>query len=175
MIVAGIDPGKRGAVVVVDSQTSRAWYEKLAYDDAGLLTTRFGQKFRGVDKVLIENIHGRGGWGATQNFNMGYYFGQVMHELIKSQRPFELITPNTWTSLLHREIDLKGAAPKAKSLAAYHMYFPHDPIGKTKGKDGYHDGLIDALLIAAYELIKENEVIPRWIFCNEESFRCSAA
>ena len=174
MRIAAIDPGKRGAFVVVNTETTAAYAEKLTYDDDGLMTTRIGKRFRMVDYILCEKIRGRGGWGANSTFAMGYYFGQVVHEIVHSQRPFEFVLPEAWTGIIHRDVDLiKGDnGAKAKSLRAYHMYFPHDPVGQSKGKTGmakggYHDGIIDALLIATHVLLKDNEEIPEWTFSED--------
>lgn len=173
MIIAAIDPGKRGAIVVVDTQSSKAWYEKLSFNENGLLVTRLNTKFVQVRKVILEKIRGRGGWGASQTFNMGFYFGQVLHEIVNTGIDYELITPDAWTASIHRDVDIKGNA-KEKSLAAYHMFFPHDPVGKSVGKKGYHDGILDALLIATYYLIRDNEPVPRWEFTNNVgAFKCT--
>lgn len=168
MIIAAIDTGKRGAVVVVNTQTNKAWKEKLTYDSNGLIINRFAEKLKFVDKIIIEKVNGRGGWGANTTFTMGSFFGQLMHEIIYLGKPWEWVLPHCWTAIVHRDVELiKGKnGAKAKTLRAYKMYFPHDPIGTTgiAGTKGHHDGVVDALMIATYELLKDNEPIPEWEF-----------
>jgi len=163
MVIAGIDPGKRGAIVILDTKTTKASHVKLTYSKEGILTNDLNTELSRVDQVYIEKIKGRGGWGANSVFQMGFYFGQVVIELEKTSIPYEFVLPEVWTRRLHADVDVKGG-PKVKSLAAYLHHFPHDPIGKTKGKDGYHDGLIDALLIASYSLLREDKRLRKWHF-----------
>ena len=167
MVIAGIDTGKRGAIVVVDTESTWAWSEKLAYDKNKLIKNRIGNRFASVDRIVIERIKGRGGWSAKTIFGMGFYYGQIMREIAGTGRPFGFVQPEVWTRLIHRDVLIKGTA-KQKTLAAYHMFFPHDPIGITKAAgarpEGYHDGLIDALMIACYHIINDNGTIQAWTF-----------
>lgn len=175
MIVAGIDTGKRGAIVVIDTESTWAWAEKLKYNKKKLLLNRIGDRFNNVDLVIIEKIKGRGGWTAATSFGMGFYFGQIMHEVVKTGRQFEYVLPEAWTGIMHRNVTGKDA--KKKTLAAYHAMFPHDPVGITRGsgarEDGYHDGLIDALMIAAHFVVERNGIIRPWTFEEGRSLKCS--
>jgi hypothetical protein len=166
MIIAGVDPGKTGAIVVIDTESSTAWFERLKYGDNGALLTRFGKEYNRVDKYNLELIRGRGGWGATQIFGMGRNFGQVLAAVVDTGKPYDLIRAEEWTGMVHRNVIIKGKA-KEKTLSAYYSLFPHDPFNVTSSievKGGYSDGLVDALFLAAYDVIKEGGEIKKWQF-----------
>ena len=67
---------------------------------------------------------------------------------------------NDLRSEVHKKVvKVKGRnGAKEKSLRAYNLYFPHNPIKK------YHDGVIDALLICVHEKIKNKEKLRKWEF-----------
>ena len=158
MKVCAIDPGKRGAIVILDYDSENAYFERLKYNKDGILITDFS-KFKGkIDRIIVEKIHGRGGWHASAVFKMGYYFGQLVHSL--KDYPVEFVPPKVWTSEVHKKVvKVKGRnGAKEKSLRAYNLYFPHNPIKK------YHDGVIDALLICVHEKIKNKEKLRKWEF-----------
>lgn len=165
MLIGGIDPGKRGAVVIVDSESTKGWFTKLEYDDEGILTTPLKTFCKDVHSLTIEWIHGRGGWGAKQNFMMGFYFGQLLHVIKATKKPYELIIPKDWTKVMHADIaDIDKKLAKEKSVLAYQKLFPHDPIGFSRGKKAYHDGVIDAFLIAAFAILRQNGKLRKWRF-----------
>jgi hypothetical protein len=163
MIVAGIDPGKRGAIVAIDSKSDKAWYRKLTYNSMGILTNDL-RLFDSVEIFIIEHVRGRGGWGASQVFAMGSYFGQILKTIHDSGKPYVLVEPRIWTALMYRDIDAKSYKGKERNKAAYIDFCPHDPIGLSKCGKGHHDGVIDAMLIAMYHLAQSESKIRKWKF-----------
>lgn len=165
MIVAGIDTGGSGAAVALDTNSNRAWRQKLAYskDQKVLLFDLF--EYIPPDVVVIEKIHGRGGWHANTNFQMGNFFGQMLQILHRENFTYEIVYPEIWTKSFHPKHPVKGT--KAKSLAAYLDFYPHDPIGPNRGRGGekgWHDGTVDALLIATHYCMLEGINIRKWKF-----------
>jgi len=165
MLIGGIDPGKRGAIVIVDTESTKGWFTKLEYDDEGILTTPLKTLCKDVQSFTIECIHGRGGWGAKQNFMMGFYYGQLLNAVKATKKPYQMIIPRDWTAIMHADIEVpKKTTAKEKSVLAYLKYFPHDPIGYSRGKKTYHDGVIDAFLIVAATVIRQNRKLRKWHF-----------
>jgi hypothetical protein len=170
--LAAIDPGKRGAVVIVNTNSTKATKYLLKYNAEGLLEIDLLDLLKNCDQIIIEKIKGRGGWHANAVFKMGFYYGQVMHHLMPLSDKIESVLPEVWTGIIHRNVEkITGDnSAKAKTLRAYFDYFPHNPlqikIEPDKNRVNYHDGLVDALMIAAHVLIENNEALPAWQFNN---------
>ena len=130
--------------------------------------------------VVLERVRGRGfsdkdekaAWGASNNFNMGRYFGQIELALCSYCELMNVkmlyVDPKQWQSLIHDEISKKIPA-KQRSLAAYKRFHPNSPI-KT-GTRGTDKNMIDAILIATYGIMKFtkdgfNE--QKWEFINDK-------
>lgn len=161
MVVMGIDPGVQGAFVVLDSK--RAEYFSMPLLVVG--------KEKRVDylRVLdhlhnVEERHGRlhvfleravpMAMGSKAAFSYGRGFEALVIALGIVRFPVTHVEPGRWAKEMHEGIsaDLK---PKAKSLIAVQRLYPHLVASlPKKPKGGFHDGPIDALLIAGYGLRK---------------------
>lgn len=173
MIVVGIDPGKKGALVALDSKTDRAWAHLLKYDKLGVTDWRpiaSGLGNHHDTLFIVERVIGRGGWSARANFSFGLTYGQVMLSLRHhhSESPSRIIGPLTWQQTMHR--GLPDVDTKSRSLLAFEQLFPYGPL--PRGQTGkMNENLIDAWLIAAYGVLsftKERE-LRRWVITKEES------
>lgn len=166
MYVVGIDPGKNGAIVGLDIHSSYGFCQRLEYDENGTLLTRL-PKVK-IKKIYIEDIYGRGGWGAKSVFAMGFYYGQLVYYLRGLDIPLEFVRARDWQGWAHSQIELtKGRnSPKTKSLLAYKKLFPNDPVKSLlrEGKKLYHDGVIDGTMIAGYGVMKEKGIFNTWEF-----------
>lgn len=164
MILTAIDPGKEGAVLTVDSEANRGFYLLLDYAKDGILKAdpiKDLIKHVPPQKVFIEKVGGRGGWGATHNFNYGLCYGQLRYLIASSGYPHQLLTPAIWQKTVHEGIDVKLEA-KVKSQLAYRNLFPKDPIAaKRKGKA--HDGVVDALLILVHAFERFGIISSDWV------------
>jgi len=172
--IAGIDPGRSGAIVVLDMESRKAWDHSFSYDGEkvldGLALLAFLLKTK-PDVLLMEKVIGRGGWNATTNFSLGSSFGQIAQvvRLFRSSHEsiFRLVEPKKWTTLLHEGLDKKLEA-KERSLLAYAQLFPHAPlkVGPRSGKIDHN--VLDALLIAVYGVMKFGKgSMQRWTFEKE--------
>lgn len=175
MIVAGIDPGKSGAVAVAYYDLRRFYVRSLVFDTDGILDLhKLVSDIAPAkdtsnpipDHVYIEAVHGRGGWSATANYTFGSVNGQILSCLRHHVcRPVSMIQPQKWQRSFFQEKD-KGTKPKEKSLAYALGVFP-DEANKLVGKN---HNKIDALLIATYGLqsILGLEINPKdWQFVGE--------
>lgn len=157
MQVAGIDPGKKGAILVVSTVSEKAYGYKLRYDKAGHLDTASLRTFlKGTSPsiLILEKVQGRGGSGATQTFNFGFACGELNATLRSWQETASMyyVQPQIWQKILHQGVDTKLDA-KSRSFVAYRRLFPQGPIAAGPKGGKADDNLIDALLLASYGVL----------------------
>lgn len=148
MLVAGIDPGKAGAIAVIKNG-------KLAYKT--LLKNcvpRYWLKEHGVKIVYIEQAQSFPKQGIASAFNYGRDFGYLLGTLAGSGMAIHMIRPAVWAKRIH------AAAPKIddakeRSLWCARHQWPQETWLATPKSTKPHDGLIDAALIAYYGYLNE--------------------
>lgn len=92
----GIDPGKSGALAIVDSDGQHVDTFKLkgTYHDAWSWLA--GYKPAGISFAVLEKVASRPGQGAPSTFKFGESFGFCQGVLVASGIRFELVTPQKW-------------------------------------------------------------------------------
>jgi hypothetical protein len=143
--IIGIDPGCKGCIVELDSETRTARCLDLPYRTDKIINffkVNDSFDFNRASMIYLEHVKGRGGWGATQVFTFGTNYGQVLGFLYDKQHT--LLNPKEWQKIAH--FGCFGDNPKLKSWESFQKLNPNSKIGKTK------DGLIDAFHIARYGL-----------------------
>lgn len=161
MIICGADPGKKGALVALDTETRYCNHIKLSYDKAGELETdALDWWFACVkpDLILLEKVGGRQGWGAVQTFNFGDVYGQLRLYLKTQRIPRRMVSPKTWQAFAHQGVS-PTMQPKERTRATVSIMFPFCKK--------LHEGVADAFLIAWFGLSKYGKS-PRldWEFKN---------
>jgi len=154
MIIVGIDPGKKGYCVLIDTSSTTMEKAPIEFDKAGMLDEAKLVSFldsRQVNMILIEKVGGRVGWGASQVFNFGFGYGQIRQ--VVARYPHTLVPAQTWQKVIHAGISPKLPA-KERSLLAYKQLYPNGPIQLEGKQSKLNDNLIDALLIATYGVLK---------------------
>jgi hypothetical protein len=149
MHFVGIDPGKLGYISVLDTDNHTVYLSRIFFDKNNTLDQK--KMVNVLDQfpvclVFLEQIKGRGGWGATQTFNMGFLYGQVYS--IVSRYPHRLIAPQTWQKVIHSSIKPTITA-KERSRAAYRQLFPNGGLPENK-RSIVDNNLLDAFLISVY-------------------------
>ena len=142
MIICGADPGKKGALVTLDTASTQCNHFLLKYDKNGELETDpllWWLECVGPDLVIMEKVGGRRGWGAAQTFNFGDVYGQLRIVLKSFRVPRRLVAPKVWQGFVHQG---GGAAERAKdrTRAAIQSAFPTCPK--------LHEGVMDAFAMA---------------------------
>lgn len=151
MIIAGIDPGKSGAlaitypdgaVQVFDVPTVKLrGKDKPAWHDwqrswAGAFD------FAGVDLIVIEDIAARPGQGVTSMFTFGRTLGFVHALAVASGASIQFVTPSVWKGKLGL-LNSSKAASREKATALYPKSV--GLLGRVKD-----DGRAEAILLAHY-------------------------
>lgn len=178
MKFGGIDPGKNGALAIIDEDGTVLdilmipKIGKTEEVDKRELVNLFADltaKYKGELKhIVMENVHAIHGSAATSTFTFG---GLVWSEeilLIVCEIPYTLVTPKDWQKEMWQGIvPLRKAGKKCEktgvikkgpiltketSLIAIKRLFPKliltDPT-KPKARVP-HDGIVDAVLLAEY-------------------------
>ena len=166
MFIAGIDPGKQGAIVILHTNDTVAFKYKLKYPDGDLCHNSVHDilSLHRPGLIIIEKVQGFKGASATSTFNFGYAVGQLNLAVRASNIPYKLITPQRWQKELH--VGIKGSlSAKERTMAAYRQMFPHEPIPKGPRGGKIDDNVLDAFVIAVYGVIKYgNRIIRKWEF-----------
>lgn len=145
MVTIGIDPGISGAVAVVNQAGEVLVWNmptievrgKRRISAVGLrdLLVNIGSALM----VVVEDVQGVQGSGATSAFNFGRGAGVIEGLLVALDRPHTYVTPQRWTKDLG-----VGADKGAHRLMAQRLWpFDADLFGRVKD-----DGCADAALLA---------------------------
>lgn len=150
MIILGIDPGKNGALVWFDGiKIVQVNKMPLSGTDIDFETLR-GLMAYECDHIFLERAVAFK-MGVTGAFNYGRGFAALEIACCLSSTPVTYVMPRTWSKIMHSGIDSRLEA-KEKSIVAVRRLLPACvsaiPVAPRSGK--MHDGVVDALLIAAY-------------------------
>lgn len=141
MFYIGIDPGKSGAIAIIDGSTGV------------ILTSVFGEiAYRGMLEQVdpahsvccLEHVGARPGQGVTSMFNFGENFGFIRGLLLAFGIPYQTVTPSKWK----REFSV--TKDKGSSITACQRLFPRVSLLANERCRVPHDGIAEALLLAEY-------------------------
>ena len=151
MIVAGIDPGKTGALSILYDNNVVSCFDvpmQLVKGKAKPAWAKWASEWRNAfgfeapDMIVIEDIAARPGQGVTSMFSFGRTLG-FAHALAQGAGvPVHFVTPFVWKGRLGLLNSDKGASrEKARTL------FPASAHAFERVKD---DGRAEAALLAYY-------------------------
>lgn len=139
MIYIGIDPGKKGALAVIDrSQTVLFPFSEGEYVNA--LKTLPPQ----ITKACLEHVGAMPGQGVTSMFHFGENFGYIRGLLEAFEIPYELVRPQKWK----KEFSITGE--KNSSIEVCKRLFPGVDLRRTERCCKDDDNVAEALLMAEY-------------------------
>ena len=133
----GIDPGKTGAVAILDDKGN--YINVLDFGQEGLMSTLIG--YAPVVKfAYLEKVHSMPGQGVVSTFSFGENFGWWRGVLCSLGIPYTTIRPQDWMKKysLH-----KSSSSDKPGLEVARKLFPEAPLHLKK-----HHNRADALLIA---------------------------
>lgn len=140
----GIDPGKTGAIAVMDDDGILC-LEQFNVDKYVDVLFYVVQSTSAKDiKVCLEKVGAMPGQGVVSMFNFGHNLGVIEGILSALRIPYQLVPPQTWK----KEFSLTG--DKAKSIEVCKKLFPWVDLRATDRSRKPSDGLAEALLMAEY-------------------------
>ena len=143
--IAGIDPGKKGAVAVISKDHSII-VKSITWIDNDIDLDPLADILCGVDLVALEKVSAFPLMGKVACFAFGDGYGQLRAVLRAWHISYVLVPPKRWRAAI-----LDGL-PKGKEASVLYCQrkYPHLNIRKTQ------DGLADAICIAEYAVKQEN-------------------
>lgn len=148
MLYAGIDPGAKGAMAILDPAGNPLKVVDLpliedkntCWVDGSELTSKIRElNISNGITFAVERVASMPRQGVSSTFKFGCNFGSILGALRVLQFPIELITPTTWKKHFQLDSDKKAALHKAR------MMFPTAELHLEK-----HEGRAEALLLAYY-------------------------
>jgi hypothetical protein len=149
----GIDNGISGAIAILDTIPRlhlMPTYKvaKSEYIDP----TELMEILLGVDDPFVVFEQGQKNplFGTKGNFSNGYSFGVVNAVLKLGKIPHTLVNPQTWQKVMFKDVK-RDKGTKGASIEVCRRLYPLlslKPEGKRFLKP--HDGMADALMMAAY-------------------------
>jgi len=177
----GVDPGKSGFITIdIDGsfifipmpehkvETGKTLKSgkpqmKTAFNELGMrdIVLQIKEICKGRDiKVAIEEVGGRGGWSATNNFNFGYTAGLQKMIFIMLQAEITMVRPQKWQSFIRQGYpNIKKSSstgktmisdPKAVAKLIVDTEFPDIDFRKTERSKVDDDNKIDSFLVCQY-------------------------
>lgn len=162
-VYIGIDPGKDGALVAIDSNgkitasfmTGRDFTLPVGKGSKREYTVSrmsYALKCLGghhnIKLAVIEKQSARPGQGVTSTFSTGYGYGLWVGVLSANGIPFVEVRPKTWVSSILKDVPGEG---KNRSVYAVMNRLPN--LDLTPGRRRKpHDGLADAACLALYSM-----------------------
>ena len=154
MIIAAIDPGSKGAVVALDTDSNQGLYHKLKLDKSNMLhdeSKAFFRHMRQQEKlsmVFIEKISPNPGWSNKAIFNFGMNYGLLLANI--QMLPHTQVAAATWQKKFHKPFKNLKLTPKQRTELSYSKLFPHNPVPLTPRSGKVEEGIMDAFMIAVY-------------------------
>lgn len=161
MDVLGIDPGRTGFIVELNSSTLAARTLPIPFRPDGIVCYRTIKRhfdLKAIDLMILERVSMQPKFSASAAHTFGKCIGQL--QMLLSAFPFAEVASPTWQKVMHLNYPDAWDA-KAKSMAAFQRLNPNFKAGKKKvSKD-----LVDAFLIAAYGLKTSGvNINVNWVF-----------
>lgn len=180
-VYLGVDPGKAGFITMFDGVSFEFFpmpehkvetgqflksgkpKTKVEFNENGLkdLVFKIHKKAAGRKiKAAIENVNGRQGWSAQNNFSFGKITGLQHMMLIMLGAEIEEVRPQKWQSFMRQGYkDIKKPSstgktmvPDAKAVAKMIVEneYPNIDFRKTKKAKNFDDNKVDSFLICLY-------------------------
>lgn len=153
MKVLGLDPGKNGALTIIDTLSNEVFTHPISKLDGRIDVKAIG-KFLFTHKpdiAYVEQVHGMPKHSSKGNFTFGLNHGLVLACLYFMDIPVTFVAPVTW------KINLFGSRTGNKTDAINFVQSNYQTVNLIpKGKRVPHDGIADSVCIAHYGIIKLN-------------------
>ena len=182
-VYIGVDPGKAGFICIYDPEINNTEFipmpehkvetgellksgkpkMKTTFHEEGLrdIVFRISERYKGYrKKVAIENVMGRGGWSATNNFNFGYTAGMQKMIFLMLGADILMVRPQKWQAYMRQGYQaIKKSSstgktmiddPKAMAELIVKTEYPEIDFRKTERSKKNDDNKVDSFLICMY-------------------------
>ena len=139
MIFIGIDPGKHGAMAIIDGGNVNV----VPFDKDEYLR-KLAELVTEPAFCVLEHVGAMPGQGVTSMFSFGESFGWLEGVLDCYSIPYELVRPAKWKKAFSVTGDKNTSVAVAKRL------FPDVSLRRTDRCRKDDDGMAEALLMAEY-------------------------
>lgn len=139
MTYIGIDPGKSGAMAVIEEGIAFV----IPFDERGYIDTLATCDPKQT-VVCLEHVQSMPHDGHSRAFAFGENFGWIQGVLSTLNIPYELVRPQKWKK------EFSVTADKNTSIAVCKRLFPDVPLKRTERCTKDDDGKAEALLLAEY-------------------------
>lgn len=150
-VVVGIDPGLKGAIVVMETATGNL-LDKSPIPDDVLDIYRFLHSTKNTFPTLIVACEKAqtlpGAQSVKGAFTSGRNFGCLEAAIRLLYVPVQYIPPVTWQAEMHKGAD--GPGPKEKSLSVAKNLWPWEKFVFTDKQIKAHNGIVDAMLVGEF-------------------------
>lgn len=158
-LFAGIDPGLKGALVIIDGQTDKVVFanpmplidsqEPGRQDIDTVSLNMYLQAFKkDIQMLALEKVHARPLQGVVSTFTFGRVYGKIMGCLELLEIPCIFVPPSVWTKALLPE----GINEKRGSIDFFQKRWGRELLCPGR-KILPHDGIADAGCLAEYAKI----------------------
>ena len=140
MYYIGIDPGKDGALAMIDEDGNVCGifpFSEVAY-------VSICYQMKGKCKCALERVSARPGQGTVSMFSFGENYGFIRGILEAFNIPYETVRPQKWK----KEFGL--TSDKKQSIATAHRLFPGVDLRKSERCKKDHDGMAEAVLLGEW-------------------------
>ena len=139
MTYIGIDPGKSGALAIINGDEVKIFpFDKQTYVEELLKVDETGAI------CCLEKVHAMPKNGAVAMFTFGENFGWIQGVLDAYKIPYDIVEPRKWKSEYTLNSD------KQKSIDVAHRLFPNVSLRKTEKCRTDDDGMAESLLMALF-------------------------
>ena len=149
MKAMGIDPGAKGGIALLNSETNEQYAIAMPMiagelDYRGVANTILSHA---PDIIIIEKVHAMPQQGVVSMFNFGKNYGALLALISTLGSAYLTVTPQTW-----KKVVLAGTA-KDKDAAIQFCYqrYPQLNLVLPRCRTS-HDGIADAICLAHYGL-----------------------
>jgi crossover junction endodeoxyribonuclease RuvC len=137
-IYLGIDPGKAGAIGIIEANGNLIGVIDMPEDPAGLVAAFLAEDPAG-SRVIVERQQSMPHQGVASSFQTGKGYGQILGVLAAMGLPHEIISPGVWKKAMGLSADKQKSREMARRL------WPSAPLHLQK-----HDGRAESLLLAEW-------------------------
>lgn len=141
MIYIGIDPGKKGALAIIDTDNDSV---RIFPFDGDTYRQRL-MVIEGLpSRCCLEHVSAMPGNGSVSMFNFGENFGFIQGLLTAYEIPYELVRPQKWKK------EFSVTADKNQAIDVCKRLFPNAILKRTDRCKVDDSNFAEALLMAEY-------------------------